>query len=458
MKSRYILYFLILTVFIQKSLAQSQKNTLLKIDSFLNEEYPENRPGAAILIAQDGNTIYKEAFGLANLKKNRPLETDMIFQIGSMTKQFTSAAILQLIEQNKLSLDDKIQKYVEYFPQKEYEITIEHLLSQTSGIPEFFDVDENEFYLLSQEHTPKQLVEYYADMPLLFEPGTKFKYSNSNYPLLGVVIEEVSGLTLKEYFDKNIFEPLGMKSTSLWYTKDFNKKQIPNGYRTKDGKLVLSPKIVGSTVYAAGGIVSTVDDLLIWNRALKNRTLLSDSIISLLFTEKTTMDGKGTNYGFGFFISELQGRKTIQHGGDLYGFTSSGLYLPGEDLFVCILANKSRERTGQVADYLASLVIGAPIDVLGKSALAYEEKKKYLGTYQMKGDEAKTIEIKLDEDLMILSFPDAPGTEVEIVSVEGATFKSVKANIEITFTQDANGDIVGFTGKQKDTFEWVKIK
>lgn len=249
-----------------------------------------------------------------------------------------------------------------------------------------------------------------------------------------------------------------MNSTSLWYIKDFKNKRIPNGYRTKDGKLVLSPEITGSTVYAAGGIVSTVDDLLIWNRALKNRTLLTDYIVSELTTEKTTLDAEGTGYGYGLFIKELQGSKSIQHGGDLYGFTSSGLYLPEEDLFVCILSNKSRERTGQVADYLASVIIGAPINILGKSALAYKEKKKYLGTYQMKGDEAKTVEVKLEEDLMILSFPDAPGSEVEIVSVEGAIFKSVKANIEITFTQDANGAIVGFIGKQGDTFEWEKIK
>lgn len=458
MNFKYILCALILTVFFQKSPAQIHKGELLKIDTFLNEEYPKDQPGAVVLIAQEGKITYKEAFGLANLKKKKPLQTDMIFQIGSMTKQFTSAAILQLVEQDKLSLEDPIQKYVEYYPQKEYALTIDHLLSQTSGIPEFFDIDENEFHILLQEHTPRALIEYYADKPLLFEPGTQFQYSSSNYPLLGVVIEKVSGLSLKEYFKRHLFQPLGMNATSLWYTDDFKKKQIPNGYRTKHGALKLSPEIVGSTVYAQGGIVSTVDDLFIWNQALKNRTFISDYIVNKLTTEKTTVDGQGTDYGYGFFIKNLQGRRTIQHGGLIYGFTSSGLYLPEEDIFVCILANKSHERTEQVADYLASIVVGEPIHILGKSALNYEAKKEYLGTYQMTGNDAKVIEIKLIDDLMILDFPNAPGTRVEIVSVNEDMFKSVKANIEITFSRDEEGNVTGFTGKQEETFDWVKIK
>lgn len=458
MKFKYILCFLLLAICFQNTLAQKNESELLKIDSFLNEEYPKNKPGAVILIAKGGEVIYKKAYGLANLKKKKPLKADMIFQLGSMTKQFTSAAILQLIEQNKLSLDDNIQEYVEYYPQKEYEITIAHLLSQTSGIPEFFDVDENEFDILSQEHTPRQLIEYYADKPLLFKPGTQFQYSNSNYPLLGVVIEKISGLALKEYFERNIFQPLGMNSSSLWYTEDFKKKQIPDGYRTKDGELVLSPKIVGSTVYAAGGVVSTVDDLLIWNEALNNRSLLSDDIVRQLSTEKTTLDGKGTGYGYGFFTKELQGRRTVQHGGMIYGFTSSGLYLPEEDIFVCILSNKARERTEEVANYLASIVMGEPIEILEKSAINYEAKKEYLGRYQMIGDDAKIVEIKLDEDLMILYFPKAPGSEVEIVALDSDQFKSVKANIEITFLRDTKDIVTGFSAKQGETTQWVKIK
>ena len=458
MNYRCILYLLILISLFHKGLAQNYNGELARIDAFLNEEYPSDKPGAAVLIAREGEIIYKKAFGLANLKKKKPLNTDMIFQLGSTTKQFTSAAILQLIEQNKVSLNDKIQKYVGYYPQKEYEITIEHLLSQTSGISNFFDVDENELHLLSQEHTPRQLIEYYAQEPLLFEPGTQFQYSNSNYPLLGAVIEKVSGLTLEEYFARNIFQPLGMSSSNLWYRADFKKKRITQGYRFTDGELVRSPKVVGSVVYAAGGIVSTVDDLLTWNRALRNRTLLSDNIVTQLTSEKTTSDGKGTGYGYGFFINELQGHKTVEHGGLLYGFTCDALYIPEEDIFVCVLTNKSRERPEEVADYLASIMIGKPIDILGKLALNYEEKKEYLGTYQMVGGQEKIIEIKFVDDLVFLYFPQSPGTEVEVVPVDDNTFKSTKADIEISFSRNDSGDIKGFTAEQDEITEWIKIE
>lgn len=445
-------------VFAWKASAQTYKEEFQVIDTFLGEEYPKDRPGAVVLIAKDGEIIYRKAFGLANLRKKKTLQTDMIFQLGSMTKQFTSAAVLQLVEQNKVSLDDKIQKYVEYYPEKEYEITIAHLLSQTSGIPEFFDVDESEFELLSQEHTPQQLIAYYADKPLLFQPGTQFQYSNSNYPLLGVVIEKASGLTLKEYFENNLFGPLGMNSTSLWYKDDFKKKRIAEGYRTKDGALELSPEIVGSTVYAAGGIVSTVDDLFLWNEALKDERLLSEDIVRQLTTEKTMLNGAGTGYGYGFFIKDLQGRKTVQHGGLIFGFTSSGLYIPEEDIYVCVLANKSHERTEEIANYLASIVMGEPIRIMGRSALNYEAQKEYLGTYQLQGGESKRIEIKLVEDLMILDFPQAPGTGVEIVKVEGDHFKSVKADIAITFLRDNEGTITGLSGTQGETYTWIKLR
>ncbi len=277
-----------------------QNSQIQIIENFLEKEYSENSPGAVILIAKNNQIIFKRAFGLADIKKEKYIKTDMIFQTGSMTKQFTSTAILQLVEQGKVSLDDPIQKYVEYFPTKEYPVTIHHLLSQTSGIPEFFDVDNEEMHLLSQEHTPQQLISYYKNRPLEFEPGTKFQYSNSNYPLLGVVVEKVSGMSLKKYLKVNLFEPLGMNSTSLWYMNDTRKKRIAKGYRSYQGKLISSPKIVGSVLYASGAIVSTIDDLLLWNCEFKNRTVLTDFVVENLTTEKRTTSGTSTGYGYGF--------------------------------------------------------------------------------------------------------------------------------------------------------------
>jgi len=451
---------LILILFLTNTLSVSlfsQESQTQTIENFLQKEYTENKPGAVILISKEDQTIFKKAFGLSDIKKGKPIKTDMIFQIGSMTKQFTSVALLQLVEQGKVSLDDPIQKYVEYFPIKEFPITIHHLLSQTSGIPEFFDIDEEELYLLSQKHTPEQLISYYKNLPLEFEPGTKFQYSNSNYPLLGVVIERVSGMPLKDYLRLNLFEPLEMNSTSLWYNDETKKKRIANGYRSYQGKLISSPKIVGSIPYAAGAIVSTVDDLLKWNRELKNRTILPDFVIDNLITEKKTTLGTGTGYGYGFFIKNLLGLKTIQHGGNMYGFTSYGLYLPSEDLFVCILANKSLERTEEVANYLASVVLGSPLEIEDRNQLKYAKYEEYFGTYQLLGD-SKLIEIFMVDDVLVLDFPEAKGTGTKLTIIDTDKMESKAVKAQIHFTRNNEGNITGFTANQNGITKWKKIK
>lgn len=435
----------------------AQDDPIQTIEEFLKKEYPENGPGAVVLIAKNDQVIFKRAFGLSDVKKRKPIQTDMIFQIGSMTKQFTSAALLQLVEKGKVSLDDPIQKYVEYFPHKQYPITIHHLLSQTSGIPEFFDIDEEEMHLLSQEHTPEQLISYYQNEPLEFEPGTKFQYSNSNYPLLGVVIEKVSGMTLKDYLSLNLFEPLQMESTSLWYKEETKKKRIANGYRSYKGQLIPSPKIVGSVPYAAGAMVTTAEDLLLWNRELKNKTTLSDFVVENLITEKQTTIGSGTGYSYGFFIKNLLGLQTIQHGGNMYGFTSNVLYLPAEDLFVCILANKSLERSEEVANYLASIILKKPLEIQDRMQIEYDKFKEYFGTYQLQG-ESKLIEIFMVDDVLVLDFPDAQGTGTKLTIVDTDKMESKAVNAEIQFIRNNKGEITGFTASQNGITDWKKIK
>lgn len=308
------LSFLFILLTLSSTYAQNEAEQLKKIKQFLQHEYPKNEPGAVVLIAKNGNIIFEKAYGLASIKPKRKLKTNMVFQIGSMSKQFVSAAILQLVEQGKMSLFDTIQKYVPYYPSKKHPITIHHLLAQTSGIPNYFDVDDNEFYILAQEHTPKQLINYYKDEALLFTPGEKWAYSNSNYPLLGAALEKVTGISLKEYLRIHIFEPLKMTSTGLWYTNTTKKKRIVTGYNSKHGKVFPGPKIVGSALYAPGGIVATVHDLFLWNNTLLQKTIISDFVAKQLTTEKTTDSGKGTGYGYGFFLKNVQGSPTIEHG------------------------------------------------------------------------------------------------------------------------------------------------
>ena len=424
------------------------------IDSTLEAEYPPTGPGIVVLASRGGDVVFRKGYGLADLEKRAVLATDMTFEIGSMTKQFTSGAVLQLVEQGRVKLDDPVQVYVPSYPEKEYPITIRHLLSQTSGIPEFFDVDESEFALLAKEHTPEELIDYYRDRPLSFEPGTQFAYSNSNYPLLGLVVERVTGLPLAEYFERSIFTPLGMDQTSLWYTEDL--PPAPVGYRLNAaGEWERSPTIDGSTVYAAGGIVSTLRDLHRWNDELRQPTHLSRSVVKQLTQEKKTADKRGTGYGYGFFVGKLLGHPLIHHGGNTYGFTSKALYLPKEDIYVCVLANRAFANAENVARFVAGHLLEEPVAYYRQ--LDAEVLQDYVGHYTLTGPTPKRVEMKLYEGVLVLHFPDNPDSDVPIYGEADDAFSSPQVDIRIVFSREADR-VVGFTAYQGGTFEFQRIE
>jgi len=439
--------------------AQNEKSHVQTIHTFLQQEYPKKEPGAVVLIAQEGKIIFQKAYGLASIKPKRKMKKEMVFQIGSMSKQFVSAAILQLVEAGKMALTDTIQKYVPYYPSKKYPITLHHLLSQTSGIPEYFDVDDNEFYLLSQEHTPKQLIDYYKTEPLIFKPGEKWSYSNSNYPLLGAALENVTGMSLKACLKAHIFDPLGMKATGLWYREDTPKKQIVTGYNIKNGQLILAPKMVGSALYASGGIVSTTKDLFLWNTDFTAKKVLSDFIVHHLTTEKKTNDGKGTGYGYGFFLKKVNESATVQHGGNLFGFTSYGMYLPNEATFICVLSNTKFDRTEKISKYIASVLLDNPIQIFSKKEISKEQLKEYCGVYKLDSASLQRVfEIRLYDNELLLYDPKKPEASALLTPSEKDIFILKAASATIQFVRDKTSKIIGLTIKQKDEYHFKKIK
>jgi len=459
MKNFLIYLTILMTIAIAPCLAQSTSQQIKAIDQFLQKEYPKNEPGAVVLIAKEGKILLKKAYGLASLQSKQKLKTNMVFPIASISKQFVSAAILQLVEAGKLALDDPIQKYVPYYPQKEHPITIHHLLSQTSGIPEYFDVDENEYYLLAQEHTPKQLIAYYKDESLEFEPGAQWSYSNSNYPLLGAALENVTGMSLKDYLQKFIFQPLQMNSSGLWYPENIQQKRIPTGYDIQQGKLKEGPKMVGSALYAPGGIVSTVDDLFLWNRAMRTQKKLSKFVVQQLTTEKKTNSGDQTGYGYGFFRRTLQGSSTIEHGGNLFSFSSEGLYLPKEDIFVCMLSNTKFDRVQELSNYVASVLLNKPIDIFSKGFVSKELLKEYVGMYTLKSDSLeRTFLIKVYDNLLVLADPRAPKNDAKLTPSEKDIFMLEAVGASFQFTRNSEGNVIGYTVKQgKDSFIFEKM-
>lgn len=325
-------------------------------DKLLGSAYKETEPGCVALIARGDSVIYKKAIGKADLELNVPMQPDMVFFIGSLTKEFTAVCILQLAERGKLELSDEITKYLPAQQLSGKKITIENLLTHTSGI-----IDAPGSNAISdqgrREQSPAELIEEIIKQPIAFEPGTKFEYSNGGYMILGYIIEKVSGITYPAYLQKYIFTPLGMLHT---YYGDSNRV-IPNRahayLRGVKGFINFWP---GRTSYAAGTILSTTQDLRRWNQALDEGKLLGREMLEKALASYKLKSGEETGYGYGFQIGDIQGSPEIEHSGLMGGYTSDALFLRREKIFVAILSNLRGPSSEMLAGNLAALAIGKP--------------------------------------------------------------------------------------------------
>lgn len=260
-RSLYCCLFLLLSI----CAGAQQKPLNQQLDQLLTARFKPNGPGCEVLVAKHGQIVYQKAFGLADLEFSVPLQPDMVFHLGSITKQFTAVAILQLAEQGKLSLQDSIQKFIPDYPAKGHTITIEHLLTHTSGIKDYMPFHTDKAFLERWDVTPKQLIDTFKNDPLDFEPGTRFAYSNAGYYLLGYIIEKISGKTYQNYITDNILRPLDM-TRSYFDTAGIVIPKRVKGYR-QDGAVYKNADYWSPSMeYAAGGLISNTGDLFKCNR------------------------------------------------------------------------------------------------------------------------------------------------------------------------------------------------
>ena len=322
-----------------------------RADAFVQSWTRDGLFRGTVLVAKDGQPVFRKAYGLANEEWSIANTPDTRFRLGSITKQFTAAAILQLVERGKLQVTDPIAKYYTDAPAAWEKVTIHHLLNHTSGIPSYTGLPEFFPKMSRDRRTPAEIVKLTQDKALEFEPGTKHVYDNTGYILLGYVIEKVSGMPYAEYLDKNIFGPAGMKESGY----DLAEKIIPrraSGY-TPDGKN--APFLDMSLPYAAGSLYSTVDDLLKWDKALHGGKIVNAESLS-----KMTTPGMN-NYGYGLVIETKDGRKIIGHGGGINGFNTSMLRYQDQGVVAIALANQNTPATQPIADGLARLVLGEDV-------------------------------------------------------------------------------------------------
>lgn len=327
--------FLIVLLFSLNSIsAQTHEK---KIDSLITGEFNDpDGPGGVFMIAQKGKIIYRKAFGKANLELDANLTPDYVFQIGSMTKQFTAISILMLEEQGKLNVQDPVSKYIKDYPSGD-KITIHHLLTHTSGIKDFTKM-KSISTIAQKEMKPEMMVDFFKNEPVDFAPGEKFDYNNSGYVVLGYIIELVSGETYENFIKKNIFDKAGM--THSYYATD---RQIilkrAYGYHKKEHGYVNKTMINFSVPFSSGSLMSTVDDMLKWQNALNKNILLGARETEKAFRPYTLNNGEQFTYGYGWHLKNINGTPVREHGGSIFGFKSMAVYIPGKDIYVIGFSN-----------------------------------------------------------------------------------------------------------------------
>jgi CubicO group peptidase (beta-lactamase class C family) len=315
-------------------------------------------PSASVAVVKGGKLVYTHAYGKARLEPATAATPEMRYSIGSISKQFTAAAILLLQEDGKLSLDDAVGKYVPGLTRGN-EVTIRQVLSHTSGYQDYWPEDYVMTPMLKPE-SAEQILDTWGKKPLDFEPGTQWQYSNTNFVIAGRIVEQITGQTLMKLLTRRIFRPLGMKS--VWNSDEAKLTQTDATayYRHALGPLRVAPKEGRGWMFAAGELAMTAHDLALWDESLIARSILKPESYKEMFTEVKLKDGKGTHYGLGVDVRDRDGHRTVGHGGEVSGFVSDNEVLVDDGVAVAVLTNQDAiGAAATIARLAAPAVLGA---------------------------------------------------------------------------------------------------
>jgi CubicO group peptidase (beta-lactamase class C family) len=314
----------------------------------------------SIAVIRGRDTLVMKGYGMADLENDVPATAQTVYRIGSVTKQFTSVAVMQLVEQRKLSLDDDITKYVPNAPTHGRKILVRHLLNHTSGIPSYTDVGGTFGRVMRLDLPHDSLLATVKNDSLQFEPGSHFYYNNTGYYLLGMILERVTGRPYGDYLKDALFVPNGLTSTLYCSTAPIIKHRA-QGYDARPTGLVNTDYISMDLPFAAGSLCSTVGDLATWTRLLHSGRLVSAASFASMTTPVKLTSGRPMQYGFGLSIDTLGPHRRVHHGGGINGFISELAYYPDDSLTVVVLSNTSPAPSAEVAENLARIAFGMPV-------------------------------------------------------------------------------------------------
>jgi CubicO group peptidase (beta-lactamase class C family) len=403
-----------------------------KTDTLLSQQFSNTGPGGVVLVGKEGKIIYQQAFGKADLEKDVAMQPEHVFRIGSITKQFTACAILKLAEEGRLSLQDDIRKFIPDYPTQGHSITIEHLLTHTSGI----STGAGQWTLETRKKdlTPPELIGQFKQAPMEFTPGSSFRYNNNGYVLLGYIITLVTGTSYQEYITTHFFQPLGMTHTCF----DSAGSIIPNrasGYEAVDNKYRNAAYLSMSQPYAAGAILSTAADLYTWNKALIAHKVILPESLKKAWTGYRLKNGQSTGYGYGWWLGNIQGSPDIRHDGLINGFSTFTVYLPEEKVFVAFLTNGENNNPELAGSRIAAIAIGKAFPQK-EIPLSAEQGQTWEGVY---GSAATGEQYIVYENDHLVMYAKGGGKTRLRPFAPDQCWQENTLNI-LTFTRDNNGN------------------
>jgi CubicO group peptidase (beta-lactamase class C family) len=327
-----------------------------KIDAIVKQALTSTGvPSASIAIVQGGAITYLQAYGDGRIGPRTPALPSMRYSIGSISKQFTAAAVLLLAEQGKLSLDDPVSRFVPNLTRAN-EVTIRELLSHTSGYQDYWPQDYVPPFML-QPITADRILDQWARKPLDFVPGTEWQYSNTNFVIAGLIVEKASGEPLLQFLSEHIFTPLEMKSVMNIDQNRLTETDATGYLRYALGPPRLAPKEGKGWLFAAGELAMPAEDLAKWDISMINQTVLRPASYAQMEKEVVLKNGLGTRYGLGVSVRQESGQRAIEHGGEVSGFTAHNLVFPDARMAVVVLVNEdSVDASGDIARKLADLL------------------------------------------------------------------------------------------------------
>ncbi len=380
--------------------AQSPSRAALvaSIDSLLSRELAAPAAGFQVAVVKGRDTLVMKSYGFANVELQVPATTETLFRIGSVTKQFTATAVMQLAEQGKLRLTDSLAKFLPNIPPHWRGVTIRHLLNHTSGIPAYSDLGARARPLMMLGAPRDSMIAFLRNDSLLFSPGSGFYYNNTGYYLLGMVIEQVSGKSYAAYINDNLAVPLGLAHTRYCGTRAV----LPNrasGYDRSGTSLVNAAYIDMETPYAAGSLCSTARDLVLWGAALASGRVISRASYEEMTIPITLASPRPMTYGYGFFVAAVGSYRVLEHPGNIPGFAAHLMRVPSESLYVAVTANTASSPAPQMAYEIARIVLAVPrtvaVPTLRDDPLVASARDAYIGRYALTQADGSKVDVSI---------------------------------------------------------------